>query len=413
MVLGAGARGRAYADYVARHPDEGEIVAVADHNPVRRQWFADTFDLPADRVFVSWEEALAQPRLADLVTVTTQDAYHVAPAVAAARLGYHILLEKPMAPTEEECREVVAAVEEAGVLLAVCHVLRYTPHTLALQKLIAEGAIGDIVSIEHLEPVGFWHFAHSFVRGSWRNEAESSPVLLAKSCHDIDWLLAIAGRPCTRVSSFGSLMHFRPENQPQDAGERCVTCPSHVESRCPYSAKKLYLGALALGQTGWPVNVITDDVTEAGVEKALQEGPYGRCAYLCDNDVLDHQVVNLEFEGGLTASFTMSAFTTMRGRMTKIFGTMGEISTNSEIITVDDFRTFDHYTIDTRSGGQSAADGHGGGDDGLMRAVLGALRTGDPSLIPSDAQQSLQSHLMVFAAERARTSGTVEPVPTR
>jgi predicted dehydrogenase len=303
----------------------------------------------------------------------------------------------------------VAAAQAAGVLLAVCHVLRYTPHTVALQRLIAEDAIGEVVGIEHLEPVGWWHAAHSFVRGNWRNESLSSPMLLAKSCHDIDWLLAVAGRPCERVTSFGSLSYFNRAHQPEGAADRCLECPTRIEQSCPYSAKRIYLGALDRGVTDWPLSVITNDPTSEGVMAALADGPYGRCVYACDNDVVDHQVVSMEFAGGLTASFTMTAFSTMRGRNTRIFGSHGEITTDSQVITVDDFRTGERRVVDTAVGADDgAAGGHGGGDGALVTAFTAALRAGDPSLVPTTAEDSLRSHLVVFAAERARRQGTVE-----
>jgi predicted dehydrogenase len=412
LVLGAGSRGTTYAEHLARHPEQGQVVAVAEPDPYRRAAFADRHGLPADRVFASWQDALAAPRLADAVTVTTQDSDHVGPALAAAGQGYHILLEKPIAPTEAETRRLVESVQAAGVLLAVCHVLRYTPHTVALRALLDAGAVGEVMSIEHLEPVGWWHAAHSFVRGNWRNETESSPMLLAKSCHDLDWLLAVAGRPCERVASFGSLSHFTRAHQPEGAADRCLECPTHIESACPYSARRIYLGALEQGATDWPLSVITQDVTREGVIRALADGPYGRCVYACDNDVVDHQVVSMEFEGGLTASFTMTAFTTMRGRNTRIFGTHGEITTDSRVITLDDFRTGERRVIDTAvDADEGAAGGHGGGDAGLVTAFTAALRAGDPSLVPSTAEESLRSHLMVFAAERARRTGHVEDVP--
>lgn len=414
LVLGAGSRGNIYAGYLADHPDEGRVVGVAEHQPVRREAFVARHGLPTDRVFATWADAFEQPRLADAVIIATQDADHVAAALAAIAKGYHILLEKPIAPTEAETRAVIEAAEAAGVFLAVCHVLRYTPHTIALRRLLDEGAIGTLHSIEHLEPVGFWHQAHSFVRGNWRNEAESSPMLLAKSCHDLDWLLAVAGRPCERITSFGSLSHFTRANQPEGAADRCLQCPAHIERSCPYSAPRFYLGALDRGLIDWPVSVITSDPTRDGVLEALENGPYGRCVYACDNDVVDHQVVSMEFAGGLTATFTMTAFTTMRGRNTRLFGSHGEITTDSRVITIDDFRTGERRVIDTEvEADTGAAGGHGGGDGGLISAFAAALRLGDRSLVSSVAGESLRSHLMVFAAERARRQGTVETVPQR
>ena len=336
----------------------------------------------------------------------------MAPVEAAAALGYHLLLEKPIGPDEAGCRRIVAAAERHGVMLGVCHVLRYTAYTQALKAVLDAGTIGEIVSVEHLEPVGYWHQAHSFVRGHWRNETQSSPMLLAKSCHDLDWLRYVVGRPCERVSSFGSLKHFRREAQPAGASDRCVTCPSEVETRCPYSATRFYLGRLEAGDTGWPVNVITSNFTEAGVIKALEAGPYGRCVYASDNDVVDHQVVNFEFQGGVTASFTMTAFTRARGRETRIFGTRGELYGDSQHLSVFDFLTNETTAIDTDVASDgSIRSGHGGGDDGLMAAFVRAVAQGDPSLILSGPQETLESHLMVFAAERSRRDGQMVSLP--
>lgn len=413
LILGAGSRGATYADYARRHPGECVVVGVAEPDPVRRQALAMAHGLPPERVFQDWREALALPRLADVAVIATQDADHVAPVEAAAARSYHLLLEKPMAPDEAGCRRIVAAVRRHGVLLGVCHVLRYTAYTRALRGLLDRGAIGEIVSVEHLEPVGYWHQAHSFVRGHWRNEAQSSPMLLAKACHDLDWLRHVVGRPCLRVSSFGSLKHFRPEERPCDAAARCLTCPPHVERACPYSAPRYYLGQLEAGQTGWPLDVVTRDFTREGVLRALETGPYGRCVYACDNDVVDHQVVNLEFTGGVTASFTMTAFTRARGRETRIFGTRGELYGDSQRLQVHDFLTGETTTLDTAvvSDG-SIQSGHGGGDDGLMSAFVDAVQQGKPELILSGPEETLESHLMVFAAERARSQAQVMDLST-
>ncbi len=411
LIVGAGSRGQTYADYLHRHPDEGVVVGVAEPDPVRRAALAARHHLPPERVYADWREALQAPRFADVAVIATQDALHVEPVEVAAAQGYHLLLEKPMAPDEAGCRRIVAAAERHGVLLGVCHVLRYTAYTEALKRTLASGAIGDIVSVEHLEPVGYWHQAHSFVRGHWRNSRESSSMLLAKSCHDLDWLRYVVGQPCERVSSFGSLKHFRREAQPPGAADRCLDCPPHIERACPYSAKRYYFGQLEAGNTGWPLNVLTPDPTPETIGEALRVGPYGRCVYASDNDVVDHQVVNFEFAGGVTASFTMTAFTRARGRETRIFGTRGELYGDSETLRVFDFLTdtTSEVNTDIASDG-SIRSGHGGGDDGLMQRFLQAVRDDRPDLILSGPQETLESHLMVFAAERARTSGTVEDI---
>ena len=408
LILGAGSRGQTYADYASRHPSEVVVEAVAEPDPVRRAAFAARHGLPPERLFTDWREALTHPKLAAVAVIATQDADHVAPVEAAAALGYHLLLEKPMASDEEGCRRIVAAASQHGVMLGVCHVLRYTAYTQALKAVLDAGTIGQIVSVEHLEPVGYWHHAHSFVRGHWRSAEESSPMLLAKSCHDLDWLRYVVGLPCLNVSSFGSLRHFRRESQPPGAADCCLDCPPEIENACPYSAKRYYLGLLEAGETGWPLNVITSDFTLKGVTAALRDGPYGRCVYACDNDVVDHQVVNFEFVGGVTASFTMTAFTRARGRETHIFGTRGELYGDSQNIQIYDFLSGETSVLDTAVASDgSILSGHGGGDDGLMAAFLAAVRHNDPGLILSGPQETLESHLMVFAAERARQTGQV------
>ena len=327
------------------------------------------------------------------------------PAVRLAGLGYHLLLEKPMAPTEAEAADIAAAAERAGVIVAVCHVLRYTPYTRVVKRLIADGRVGRLVSVEHLEPVGWWHHAHSFVRGNWRRTDESGPMLLTKSCHDLDWLVYVIGAAPARISSFGSLTHFR-------AADRCLDCA--VESACPYSAKRLYTDCLAdPGRHFWPLGAITAEYTESAVLDALRSGPYGRCVYACDNDVVDHQVVAMEFPGGATATFTMSAFTPMEHRRTRLMGTHGYLEGDGRVVRVVDFATGRDYVVDSAAeGGPSAAGGHGGGDQGLTVAFLDAVATGDAGLLSSDATASLATHRIVWAAERSRLSGqtvTLQP----
>jgi predicted dehydrogenase len=334
---------------------------------------------------------------------------HVEPAEAFAALGYHILLEKPLAPDEAGCRRIVAAVEKAGIMFAVGHVLRYTPYTRAVKEIAASGQLGDIMSVQHLEPVGFWHQAHSYVRGNWRRSDQATSMLMAKSCHDLDWLQYVLGRAPVRVSSFGSLTHFTAANRPAGAADRCVACS--VEASCPYSAPRLYRGLLDRGEHRWPLSVVIDDFSPEALDEALVTGPYGRCVYACDNDAVDHQVVALEFPGATTATFTMTAFSRPAGRSTRLFGTRAELAGDGETIRVYDFLTRAERLITPEpAGAMNAAEGHGGGDAGLMDAFTRAVATGNRELISSGPRESLASHLAVFAAERARLSGTVENI---
>ena len=407
LIVGAGGRGFDYARYVRDHPDEAKIVGVAEPRDPYRNRMAEEHGIRAENVFTDWRAAAERERLADAVVIATPDRLHADPAVAFAERGYAMLLEKPIAPSEADCRRVVEAVRRHGIIFSVCHVLRYTRYTRVLKQMLDDGAVGDIVSVQHLENVGWWHQAHAFVRGFWRNEAESSFMLLSKSCHDLDWIRYVLGVPCRKVSSFGSLKHFRKAEKPPEAGEakRCVDCA--YEDRCPYSAKKIYLTGIRDERPNWPSATLTPQWSVANVTRAVEVGPWGRCVYECDNDVVDHQVVILEFDGGRTASFTMTAFNAGGHRKTRIFGTRGEIYGDGSNLDHFDFLTRQRRTIDTEATDGTIAGGHGGGDEGLMASFLGAVARGEPSLILSGPDETLESHRIVFAAERARREDRV------
>lgn len=403
IVAGAGARGMGYSQYALAFPEKMKVVGVAEPREYFRQKMAQMHQIPSENVYKDWKDMAARPKFADAVIIATQDAMHEEPAVAFSEKKYAILLEKPMAPTAEGCQRIIAAVKKNNNLFAVCHVMRYTTYTRQLKQLLDDGVIGDLISIDLVEPVGFWHMAHSFVRGNWRNTKESSFMLLAKSCHDLDWIHYIMGKKCRSISSFGSLRHFRPEEAPEGAAARCVDCPAAVESTCPYSAKRIYIrGCIEAGYTGWPVDVITTDLTREGVTRALEIGPYGRCVYRCDNDVVDHQVVNMEFDHGKTATFSMMAFTQMENRRVTLFGTRGEIRGDGSKIHIYDFLTDATHTIDTEAADSSLLGGHGGGDYGLIHDFVEAVALHDPSLVLTGPEETLESHMMVFAAEQAR-----------
>ena len=400
VVLGAGSRGSTYAGYAKEHPEELKIVAIAEPRKDRLDALAEEVGVPQEYRFRHWEELLAQPKLADCAFVCTLDDDHTAPALKAMELGYHLLLEKPMSNQEEECRLIAETAKKTGRRLTICHVLRYTPFYMTLKALIDRGEVGQVTTINQIENVGYWHQAHSFVRGNWRNTKETSPMLLQKSCHDMDIILWLMGSNCTRVQSFGSLGYFTPENAPEGAAKRCLDGCPHVET-CPYSAPKLYLD---MERTGWPVDVITTDMSEEGRRKALEEGPYGRCVYYCDNDVVDRQGVNLEFENGSVATFTMTGLSADFFRELKIFGTKGQIEANmgtKEIVLHCFGGEKETISVDVSMEGS----GHGGGDFGIMRDFIRVLRDGGESR--TGAAVSLQSHLICFAAEKSRTEHIV------
>lgn len=406
-VVGAGDRGTLYARLALERG--ARIVSVADPNLVRRDRLAELADVPVERRFDSWQQLLEHEPAATAAIVATPDDLHHEPAIALLGRGYELLLEKPMARSEAEAIAIVEAAEAAGRHVVVAHVLRYQPVTQAIMSLLGGDGIGEVVSVQLLEPIGDYHFTHSYVRGRWRNEAESNPVLLAKSCHDIDWLSHVIGQRAVRVSSFGSLVEFRRDRAPDGAADRCLDCA--VEDACPFSATKVYLDPLDRGAPwGWPVSTITDEPSRDAVVRALREGPYGRCVYGCDNDVPDHQVVNIEYEQGATASFMLSAFTPMAGRKSRIGGTRGHLDVVDD--TIELYRFVDRSVTRVEAAERVAAvpvpeSGHHGGDGALIDAFLRALDTGDWTAIRTDARASLETHRIVWAAERARRSNSV------
>ncbi|XP_050953325.1 uncharacterized protein zgc:154075 isoform X2 [Labeo rohita] len=411
IVVGAGNRGDNYSGYAVIFPDRMRVVGIADPRDFPRKKLQARHKVADENTFNDWRCIAEREKFADAVLICTPDRLHKDPAVALAKKGYHVLLEKPMAVTEEDCTEIVEACVQSGIMLTVCHVLQYDPLIHKIKELIDSGVIGDVIHIQHLEPVGFYHFAHSFVRGNWRNEAESSFALLAKSCHDLDLIHHWAGgRRCIKVSSFGSLSHFTKENKPAKAANRCLDCP--VEGDCAYSAKKIYLDQVKRGGVGWPVSVICSNSVPdiESVTEALRTGPYGRCVYECDNDVCSNQVVNMEFEGGLTAAFSMVAFTEeICNRKTSIYGSKGELSCNGDEINVFDFLTgkTTKHTADTRVPHNFGAGGHGAADYHLIDSFIAAVKNKDPSRIRSGPKETLASHKLVFAAERARLENRV------
>ncbi|MWV46078.1 gfo/Idh/MocA family oxidoreductase [Paenibacillus sp. HJL G12] len=397
IVIGAGDRGmRAYAPYALAHPEELQIVGVADPNRLRREAFAKEHHLTEDQQFESAGDILALEKFADVAIICTMDTMHLEPTLKALQLGYHVLLEKPMSPVPAECVLMEQEAKKHNRLLTICHVLRYTPFWQTIKREIEQGAIGDIVSVQLNENVGNMHMAHSFVRGNWRNSDMTSPMILQKSCHDMDILAYIMDEPCERISSFGSLMHFHQGNKPEGAPSFCIEgCPA--ERDCQYHAVNYYMNE----GRGW-ARKITDHHTDEGILEALRSGPYGRCVYQTDNNVVDHQVVNMEFRSGATATFSMCGFTQDNTRIVQIMGTKGDIRGNMEddTITVHSFVTKEKRLVPI----EVSESGHGGGDAGIVRSFIDEVRhygeRNTESL--SSASVSVGSHLMAFAAEESR-----------
>lgn len=407
-VAGLGNRGLdVYSSELSRYPDEVEIVAVADIVREKVEYAKKKFNIDEKFCFNSAEELLKHDRLADVIVIATPDRLHVRQGIEALYKGYDILLEKPISPLLEECQEITRLARELDRKVVLCHVLRYAPFYRKIKKLICDGDVGDVINIMAIENVGYFHHAHSFVRGNWRNTDESSPMILQKCCHDTDILTWLANQRAKKVSSFGSLNLFKPEKSPQKKVKRCLDgCPA--KDRCIYDAEKIYITnentGIACGVTGWPNSVLTLNPTVDSVRKALKEGPYGRCVYYCDNDVVDHQEVNIELENNATISLTMSAFSAVTSRYLKVMGTLGEIEGDMEknTIVVRIFGQKD-YTIDLNEI-QITKSKHGGGDSRLVREFLDYISGNDEKVTSSitSIDESTESHYIALAAEKSR-----------
>lgn len=395
-VIGAGQRGKdVYGAYALLETRGIECVAVVEPHPVRRTQFQSAHSLKDTACFEHWDDFFAISRPIDAVIIATPDDQHFTPARLALEKGYHVLLEKPMSNNPTECVELGRLAKANGQIFMICHVLRYTPFFQKIKQLIDTGAIGEVVTVQHNENIGYFHMAHSFVRGNWRNTQESSPIILAKSCHDMDILHYLIGDSCTHIQSFGHLSHFKAENAPAESGTRCVSCS--VEPDCIYSATRQYLNAIG----NWPTTVISPIQTPEAVMAALKEGPYGRCVYRCDNDVCDHQTTNMQFANGVTATFNLSAFSNRVHRTLKIMGTLGEIRADDAKNEISIQRFGDNctrlYTPKVVGGG------HGGGDHEMMADFIELIRNRAGNGLTA-AEKSVHSHLMAFAAEASRQS---------
>jgi predicted dehydrogenase len=405
VVVGAGNRGCfVFGGYALANPDRLRIAALAEPDDERREGMAREHAIPQERRFRDWNDLLGKDRLATLAIVATGDTLHVEPTLAALARGYHVLLEKPIAPTPGECVRVVDAAEKAQRILQIGHVLRYTPFYRRVHEIIESGVLGDLVSLDLREHVAYWHMTHSFVRGKFRNRELAAPIILAKSCHDLDLMVWFVGRPALRVSSFGSVTHFRAASAPSGAPERCTDgCPARRD--CPHDAERFYLGPDDEVARIWPWSDVSLDSTREARRRALETGRYGRCVYRCDNDVADHQVVAVEFEGGATASLTVQGLGSEEERTVRLSGTRGELSGVLQSGVIEVSR---HGVLGSeRHEMGGSALGHYGGDGGLLDHLTEVVERQAGGEIRASGRVSLESHLLGFAAEEARLSGAV------
>ncbi len=410
ITLGAGSRGNTYGGFAVEYPGELDIIGVAEPIALRNERYAQKHNITAENRFNTWEDVFKRPKFADAVIITTPDNLHYGPCIAALKAGYDVLLEKPIAPTEQECRDILALAKKTGRIVGVCHVLRYAPYFIKLRELIHSGAIGELISIQHLEPIEHIHMSHSYVRGNWHDRNATTPIILAKSCHDLDILRWLVGKPCQEIVAMGNLKWFKAENAPAGSTARCMD-GCKVESTCPYSAMKIYYR-----ERGWTyVFDLPEEQEKQGeaILESLRTTNYGRCVYKMDNNQEDHYITSMQFEGGVTANFSMEAFTSYAGRRTRVMGSMGDIVGDMDSFTLTDFHTnvkkeFSSQEINDVEHYKNA--GHGGGDWRLARDWVQAVSQQNPNLLTSTIDASIESHLMGFMAEKSRKSKRVEKV---
>ncbi len=397
LVLGGGSRGRTYSAYSLQYPGEMEVIGIADPKPDVRAYFASRYDLDSEHQFADWRDALSKERMADAVFICTLDDDHTEPALRAMELGYDILLEKPMAMRLHENVRLVQKAEEMGRKMQIGHVLRYTPFWRTLRDVVQSGMIGEVVSLDHRENLHFTHMAHSFVRGNWRNTQVAAPMILAKCCHDFDILLWILRDEVNYINSFGSLKYFTPENAPEGSTAHC-TDGCAVADQCKYYAPNIYAHA----GDDYRLNIISLTPTREARYEALLTSPYNRCVYRCDNNVVDHQAVTMELKSGATISMLMQGQSEEECRTMRWDGTKATLTAR--------FAT-DRYQIQVKHHLTGRTEeipvpiydtsGHGGGDSGIVRSFLNYVR-GNIDDTVTTARESLESHLLAFAAEDAR-----------
>ena len=395
VVIGAGNRTNKYLEYAVLHPERLKLVGIVEPVEIRRSLVAEKFGVPAEACFSSFDDFFSNPIEADAVLIGTPEDKHYEPCMRAIEAGYHVLLEKPIAQTKQECLDILEASQRKGVIVGVCHVLRFHPYFMKIKEVIDSGELGQIISINHYAEINIDRMTHSYVRGLWNRAKKTNPMLIAKCCHDIDFLLWICGSKCRKVSSFGSLRWFREENAPEGSAERCIDCK--VEQSCPFSAVNLYKERKQwISNFDVPQGLTIDDV----IDEELRSGKFGRCVYHCNNDVADHQVVNMELENETTISFVANAFTLSDFRGTHIKMTHGEIDGNETTLRVRKFRGGEEQVYDFSD--LSTQPFHAGADLNIVEAFVNSITNAENGVLSSDIASSIESHVVCYEAEASR-----------
>jgi predicted dehydrogenase len=404
-VVGAGDRGTDCARYALNFPERMKVVAVVEPDAFRRERLSRLHNIPVEMQFTSYEALAARPKLADAVINGTPDRVHYPSALPLLERGYHMLLEKPIARTEAEVRGLLTAAARQKCVVMICHVLRYAPFYAKVKELLAGGSLGRVISMRTSENVSYHHMAAAFIRGRWNNRERSNPMMLAKCCHDLDliaWLFT--GIAPARVASVGSLMQFRPENAPAGSAERCL-CGCRIEDKCQYSARLNYITHPLWGSYAFEaIQHLPNPTVEDKLESLRTTNPYGRCVWHCDNDVVDHQSVLIEFAGGATATHDMFCAVARPCRTLHLIAEKGEIEGNMEagwlVVRRPNLGAGETWTEETVKL-DVQGDGHGGGDERLVADFVRVVRGESASPGVTRIEDSLTGHLLAFAADKS------------
>lgn len=402
VVIGAGNRTNKYMEYAHRHPERLQLVSVVEPVEIRRRNMAERFGVKMEDCYASLDDFFAAKVEADAVLIGTPEDKHFEPTMRSIDAGYHVLLEKPIAQTKEECLAIQQNAHRQGVVVGVCHVLRFHPYFMKIKQIVDSGALGEIISINHYAEINIDRMTHSYVRGLWSQAKKTNPMLIAKCCHDIDFLLWVAGSKCRRVSSFGSLRWFREERAPEGSAERCIDCK--VEAGCPYSAVNLYKERKEwIRNFDVPEGKTIDDV----IDEELRTGRFGRCVHRCDNDVVDNQILNMELENGTLISFVVNAFTRNDFRGTHIKLTHGEIDGNETTLRVRRFRDNAERVFDFSD--LCSQPFHAGADLNIVEEFVNSITRSADGILSSTIDSSIESHVVCYEAETSRLTGqTIE-----
>ena len=416
-VVGFGDRAEIYSKYALKHPDRLKISAVIDPDPVRRRYAQELYSLPQECVFSDYEKFAGAGRLADFIINGTMDGLHISTTLPLLPLGYDVLLEKPITSDRRELLQLLRAAKKHGNKIIVCHVLRYTPFYRKIKEIILSGEIGKVRHISMSENVGVAHASISYIRGKWNSKKRcGSGYMLAKCCHDADLMCWLNdGAVPRQVCSMGGREYFVPKNAPEGAGMRClVDCP--LVDSCPYSAKYMHLLNNPMPITVWSdIPKRPQEVTQEERETALKtDNPHGVCIFKTDADIVDQQVMTVMFSNGSVGVHTLFSSAMRAGRFVKIYGTLGEIEGFTEdgafqVRTYNKYNTlFNERTEKIEE--DICNDNHYGGDSRLMEDCVRVFSGEKPSISTCSLEQSVYSHLIVYAADESMEKGRFEKI---